>query len=173
MDYTIIREGTYVEAFPFFLDWFPDTTAVELPGDGPVAWTSRAELGEATARVLLDDTDRFRNDKIVLTAQEALDLRGVARVVGQSLGREIAFSVVSLDDYLRRKVGRDGVPESLARAWASTYAGLVLGEGATVSPLLEELLGRQPTPASQWIAATLATNPRYTWHQQGGDAGGH
>ena len=116
MDYTIIREGAYVDAFPFFLNWFPDTMAVVLPRDGPVALTSRAELGEATARVLLDDTDRFRNDKIVLTAQETLDLRGVARVVGQSLGHEIESALVSPNCYLQRKTGQDGVPEGLVCA---------------------------------------------------------
>lgn len=162
MDYTIIREGACVDAFPFFLNWFPDAMAVVLPGDGPVALTSRAELGEATARVLLDDTDRFRNDKIVLTAQETLDLRGVARVVGQSLGHEIEFVLVSPNCYLQRKTGRDGVPEGLVCAWATMYEGLAAGEGATVSPLLGELLGRRPTPASEWIAATLAADPYYT-----------
>ena len=51
LTYTSIREGIYTECFTIFLDWYPEHTGtMALPADGEVAYTPRAELGEASAR---------------------------------------------------------------------------------------------------------------------------
>ncbi|KAF8249900.1 NAD(P)-binding protein [Wilcoxina mikolae CBS 423.85] len=163
VDYTIIREGVYTDAFPFFLNWFPTTTKVALPNDGEIAWTSRDELAEGTAKVLLED--RFRNETLLLTAQEKLNLRDTAAAVSNALGKEVSFEVVPKEEYVKALV-RDGKPEWVAVIWAETYDGMAKGEGATVDPLLEELLGRKPIGAKEWIRKTLEKDPAYIWHQQ-------
>jgi len=163
VDYTIIREGVYTDAFPFFLNWFPKTTKVALPNDGEIAWTSRDELAEGTAKVLLED--RFRNETLLLTAQERLDLRGVAAVISKALGKEVSFEIVSKEEYVKA-LASDGKPESLAGIWAETYEGMAKGEGRTVDPLLEQLLGRKPIGAEEWIKKALENDPAYVWHQQ-------
>lgn len=49
------------------MDWYPTTDIVYLPSDGPVAFTLRDELGEATARLMiLGGHDR---EIVLLTAQ--------------------------------------------------------------------------------------------------------
>lgn len=168
LQYTIIREGVYVDAFPFFLNWWPQTEVVKLPNDGRIAWTSREELGEATAKLMAEDEyfDRFRNRKVLLAAQEALDCRGVTKVISEATGKEVGFEIVALDEYTK-EFAKNGRPEWLARVWATTYDGLAKGEGELVDGLMEEVLGRKPITASEWIKKTLRENPEYIWHQQG------
>jgi len=168
LEYTIIREGIYVNAFPFFLNWYPQTQVVKLPNDGRIAWTSREELGEATAKLMVEEKyfDRFRNQKVLFTAQEPLDCRGVAKTISEATGKELTFEIVTLDEYAK-EFAKVGKPEQLARAWATTYDGLAKGEGELVDGLMEEVLGRRPISASEWIKKTVGENPEYIWHQQG------
>jgi uncharacterized protein YbjT (DUF2867 family) len=136
---------------------------VALPNDGEIAWTSRDELAEGTAKVLLED--RFRNETLLLTAQKKLDLRGTAAAVSNALGKEVSFEVVPKEEYVKALV-RDGKPEWIAGILAETYDGMAKEEGATVDPLLEELLGRKPICAKEWIRKTLEKDSAYIWHQQ-------
>lgn len=56
LTYTIIREGIYSESWPLYFGfWSPEegTNEVVIPhGDGAIAWASRVDLGEGTARIL-------------------------------------------------------------------------------------------------------------------------
>ena len=55
LTYTIIREGIYSESYPLYFGfWNPSRgSEVKVPyGDGGIAWVSREDLGEGTARVL-------------------------------------------------------------------------------------------------------------------------
>jgi hypothetical protein len=169
LEYTLIREGVYIDAFPFFLNWFPHTTKITLTNDGAVAWTSRDELGEATAKLLADNGkffEKYRNSTVLLTAQETLDCRGVTKIIEETLGKKIEFEIVSFEQYAAAFV-KDGKPEWLAPVWGSTYDGLAQGEGETTDPLMEELLGRKPIGATEWLKKTLSKNAEYIWHQQG------
>jgi len=127
------------------------------------------ELGEATAKLMIDEKffDRTRNQKVLFTAQEALDLRGVTKAISETTGKVVSFEIVTLDEYAKEFVKDGKKPESLARSWATTYDGLAKGEGEAVDRLMEEVLGRKPITASEWIKKTLGENPEYTWHQQG------
>ncbi|KAJ5910210.1 hypothetical protein N7504_004853 [Penicillium tannophilum] len=47
--FTSVHECPYGNAFPVWVGWYPSTSTVYLPFDGPMAFTLRFELGEATA----------------------------------------------------------------------------------------------------------------------------
>jgi uncharacterized protein YbjT (DUF2867 family) len=168
VDYTIIREGLYVDAFPFFLNMFEDTRKVKLPADGAVAWSSREELAEGTAKLLVSEAlaERLRNKTVVLTGPEAMTMKRTTEIVAQARGREIEFEIVSDQEYAESFV-QTGKPKWLAAVWGTAYYGLEKGECELVDPLLEEVLGRKPTAGSEWIKKTLTENPSYSWHQQG------
>lgn len=160
--YTIVREGAYADAFPFFISWYPDTTEIKLSGDGPIVWTSRDELAEGTAKLMLEDG--YENELVLLTGPEPLTLRETTQVVAEALGKEITFEEVTEDQYVDQ-FNKTGKSAGLARAWAGTFRGLRQGEGETVDPLLEKLLGRRPKSGREWITKTLQENPGYRWHQ--------
>ena len=56
LTYTVIREGIYSESWPLYFGFWSttDTTdeAIIPHGDGAIAWASRVDLGEGTARIL-------------------------------------------------------------------------------------------------------------------------
>ncbi|KAA8910542.1 hypothetical protein FN846DRAFT_904957 [Sphaerosporella brunnea] len=135
LQYTLIREGVYTDVFPFFLNWFPHTKKIMLTNDGPIAWTSRDELGEQTAKLLADEGK-------------------VTKVMAQALGKNIEFEIVPFEEYAQALIN-GGKPEWLASVRGSTCDGVAKGEEETTEPLLEELLGRKPIGATEWLQKTL------------------
>ncbi|WP_437626501.1 SDR family oxidoreductase [Sorangium sp. So ce1151] len=137
--YTIIREGVYMESYPVFLGFFgAGDDEVIVPGDGGVAWAARDDLGEATARIIAGGG--YDDETMTLAGPEAYTLEQTTALISSIVGREIRFSVVSRDEFVRRNSATGDV----ARFWASTYPALEAGEAATVDPLLGAVLGRPP-----------------------------
>lgn len=168
LPYTIIREGVYTEAFPLFLSWTPETKSILLPYDGPIAFASRAELAEGTARLLLSDDEKYINSTVVLTGPEALSLTQVAEVIRAELGGELAVERLGLEDYVKGLVERGERPEGFARSWATTLKAFEEGEAGDVHGALEELLGRRPRGAREVVRGLVREgmeNGGYKWHQ--------
>lgn len=163
--YTSIREGIYADAFPVFLGWYPQSEAVYLPSDGPVAYTPRAELGEATARLMI--RGGFEKQIVLLTAQETITFAEMVEAINGATGRDVRLELVSPEDYVRLAAGNDigGKPEAFFRTLLSWYEGISKGDGGSTDPLMAELLGREPTGARQFLRGVLAQERDYTWHQ--------
>ena len=58
LGYTIIREGIYSESYPLYFGfWNPAEEGEEVlvpHSDGGIAWVCREDLGEGTARIMVD-----------------------------------------------------------------------------------------------------------------------
>jgi uncharacterized protein YbjT (DUF2867 family) len=140
VDYTIIREGCYAAAYPVFLGFFkPGDSTVAVPNDGPVAWVSREDLGEANAKILV--SDEYKNETLLLTGPEALTLKESTQVLAKVLNTNIDFKLTSMDEYVNAHSNTDNV----AKLWSTSYPAIQQGETGTVSPLLENILKRKPT----------------------------
>jgi uncharacterized protein YbjT (DUF2867 family) len=167
LTYTSIREGIYVNAFPLFLNWYPSTETIYIPGphDVKVAFTSREELGEANAKLLLKGG--YENEIVLLTANETVSFTDVVNLINETTGRNVKLKIVSPEGYVRLSVENDqgGKPVSFWQTRLSWFEGMQKGDGAATHPLMKELLGREPRTASQMIRALLEENPDYTWHQ--------
>lgn len=169
--------GCYTDAFPIFLNWSdPSTTHIKLPGDGPVSFISRAELGEAVAHILHEiqtspstAEEKFANKTIYLRGPEALTMVDVAKVIGDTIGTEIKVEIVGEEEYLDWFVKNTGRSEFLAKAWGlGTYPLLSKGDAGKVDDgTTERALGRKPVRASEFIRKTLEQNREYKWHQWG------
>ena len=164
--FTILREGIYAESYPLYLGFFDvkaqqdaATREVLVPPthDQGVAWVSRDELGEGTAKVLVDvsknlstpDGGPFADKVILLSGPSALSLKDVGTAVSGTLGwkgeQQLKVREVSEDEFVRhhaanRGGGKDA--EDFVRAWASTFPAIAKGELAVVDPSLEKILGR-------------------------------
>ncbi|XXX79001.1 SDR family oxidoreductase [Sorangium sp. So ce134] len=150
--YTILREGVYMESYPVFLGFFgAGADEVIVPGDGGVAWAARDDLGEATARIIAGGG--YEDETITLAGPKAYTLRQTTALVSSILGREIRFSVVSRDEFVRRNSANGDV----ARFWASTYPALEAGEASIVNPLLGAVLGRPPVSFESRLRELLET----------------
>ncbi|KAE8391489.1 hypothetical protein BDV23DRAFT_69911 [Aspergillus alliaceus] len=163
--YTSIREGAYTDAFPVFLNWYPDSTTVPFPTDGPIAFTLRSELGEATARLMI--AGGHENEIVLLTAEGTVRPSEIVDIINQTTGRQVKFERVSGEEYVRTYAENDegGKPKAFFEQTLTWYEGIEKGELATTHPLMKELLGREPTKPRDAIKALLTENPNYTWHQ--------
>ncbi|EMD33058.1 hypothetical protein CERSUDRAFT_118132 [Gelatoporia subvermispora B] len=159
LTYTILREGIYSESFPLYLGFFDPAGGaheVRVPhSDGGVAWVSRPDLGEGTARIMASGA--HANETLLLSGARARTLAQLAATVSALVGRTLALRVVPEDEYVRAHAGGPGPrgEEAFLRKWATTYRALARGELAVVDPLLQQILGRPLKPVEETVAEML------------------
>ncbi|KAJ5279707.1 hypothetical protein N7478_005079 [Penicillium angulare] len=165
INFTSIREGLYTDAFPVFMGWYPSTSKIYLSGDGPIAFTLRAELGEATARLMVQGGhDR---EIVLLTAQETVSFTDIVDVINETTDRQVETEIVSPEEFVKIKTATDegGKPKGFFRALETWHAAIAEGDAGFTDPLMATLLGRKPTPAREAVRALLKENRDYEWHQ--------
>ncbi|RAK73522.1 NAD(P)-binding protein [Aspergillus fijiensis CBS 313.89] len=156
--YTAVREGIYSESFPLYTSWFDphhpaDEVAIPHAGDGPgVTWVKRDELGEATAKLVVGYTKSPRefpylNRVLLLSGPREISLRETVEILGRLVGKPLKIREISMDDYVKlpqhgKKFFYHGI--DLTREWATAWDAIRRGETAVVSPLLGQILGREP-----------------------------
>lgn len=146
------------------MGWYPSSSTVYLPSDGPVAFTLRDELGEATARLMV--RGGYDKEIVLLTAQETITFREIVDVINETTGRSVRVEIVSPDDFVKLKAADDegGKSEAFFRAILSWYDSISKGEVSTTDPLMTDLLGRPPVGARDAIRGLLKERD-YEWHQ--------
>ncbi|OJT13276.1 Quinone oxidoreductase 2 [Trametes pubescens] len=162
LTYTVLREGIYSESYPLYVGFFDPAEGKEeivVPySDGPIAWVTREDLGEGTAKIMVQGG--FENEIRLLCGSGAFTLSEIAEKISYSplLGRSVRLVVVSEDEYVKANVGRPGMlgEEEFLRGWATTYKALGRGEAGVVDPLLQEVLGRELTPFDDILKMTLS-----------------
>jgi NAD(P)H dehydrogenase (quinone) len=151
--YTSLRDGFHAATVPHLLGRALETGELVAPADGPVSWTTHADLAAGAAAVLTDP-DRPAADLPVLTAAEAVDLEQVAGLLSELTGRTVRRVVVPDEDYVTGLTGH-GVPEAAARMLLSLFRAARAGEFAVTDPALAALLGRPTQPLRSVLAAAV------------------
>jgi nucleoside-diphosphate-sugar epimerase len=160
----------YVDAFPLFMGWYPSSSTVYLPSDGPVAFTLREELGEATARLMV--RGGFDREIVLLTAQETVTFSEIVDLINETTGRKVQFKIVSPDEFVRvKRDDEGGKAEGFFKALISWYEGISKGETCTIDPLMADLLGRDPVSPREAIRGFLTRDRDYKWHQNYANSG--
>lgn len=151
--YTSLRNGFYASSAVMQLGAATRTGVLAAPEDGPVSWTVHADLAEVAARVLTEGG--FDGPTPALTADEAVDLTGVAELASEITGREIRRVVVTEAEYRESLLGH-GLPAGAADMLLGMFAASRAGEFAAVDPTLPRLLGRPTTPLREVLRLALA-----------------
>ncbi len=150
--FTALRNGFYASSALMLLGGALDTGELAVPQDGPVSWTSHADLAEAAVIALTEDVlDGVTPD---LTGSEAVDMTGVAAIASELAGRPIRRIVVSDNDY-RAGLLAHGVPEDAADLLVGLFAASRQGEFSHVGPALADLIGRPPVPLRDVLRAAI------------------
>jgi NAD(P)H dehydrogenase (quinone) len=140
--FTALRHGFYAESALHLLGNWRQEGVIRAPEDGPVSWTTRADLAEADA-ILLAQEGRLDGITPPLTAPEAFTMADLAAIASQLTGREIKRVIMSDEEWLSAKVAQ-GVPAPMAQMLLGTYRAARHGDFAAVDPTLGQLLGRRP-----------------------------
>lgn len=156
VSFTALRNGFHASTVPLLLRGALETGELRVPEDGPVAWTTHADLAEAAAIALSDGG--LDGATPPLTAAEAPDMDAVAAVASRLAGREIRRVVVSDADY-RANLLESGAPEPAADMLVGLFAASRRGDFASADPALSGLLGRSPTSLEQFLGSHISPTP--------------
>ncbi|NEA21447.1 SDR family oxidoreductase [Actinomadura bangladeshensis] len=151
--FTSLRNGFYASTTLALVGAALHSGELAVPEDGPVSWTAHADLAEATAITLAEET--FDGITPGLTGGDAIDMAGVAALTAELAGRPIKHVVVP-DAEFRAGVIARGVPEFAADMLVDMFAASRQGEFATVDPTLGRMLNRPPTPLQDVLKAALS-----------------
>jgi uncharacterized protein YbjT (DUF2867 family) len=150
--FTSLRNGFYASTTLALVGGAVQSGELVAPEDGPVSWTAHADLAEATAITLAEET--FDGVTPGLTGGEAIDMAGVAALAAELSGRPIKHVVVP-DAEFRAGVVERGVPEFAADMLEDMFAASRRGEFANVDPTLGRVLDRPPTALRDVLKAAL------------------
>ena len=141
---------------------------------GKVAFTSRAELGEAIATLLAKGLSAFpsikpKTDKniLLLTGSKVESLVDLVDAINIGRGTEVAVKYLEPEDWISACAADD--EGGKGRAWFEARLvftqGLCDGDAELVDPALETVLGRQPESGKETVERLVRKTPGYTWHQ--------
>jgi NAD(P)H dehydrogenase (quinone) len=154
--FTALRNGFYASTIRHLLGRALETGELLAPADGPVSWTTHADLAEATA-IILADEGRFDGPTPPLTAPEAFDLADIAGILTELTGRTIRRVVADDAAWTATMIGH-GVPADQVNMLLGMFHAARRGEFSTTGPELENLLQRTATPVHS-ILDGLTTQP--------------
>jgi NAD(P)H dehydrogenase (quinone) len=152
--FTSLRNGFYAASVPMMLGAALTTGELRTPEDGPVSWTSHADLAEAAA-MILGEEEPFESSTFNLTGAEAIDMNGIATIVSELAGRPIRRVVEPAAEFRAGLVAR-GLPEARAELFLGLFEASRQGQFARVDPALRRLIGREPRSLRDELAAALS-----------------
>ena len=150
--FTSLRNGFYASTVPQLLAGALQTGELRAPEDGPVAWTTHADLAAGAVVALTGDV--FDGNTPPLTGSEALDMTDVAALASTLVGRAIRRVVVP-DARYRSELLEQGLSEHAADLRVGLFAASRRGDFAPADPTLTRLLDRPTTTLAAFLDATL------------------
>ncbi|MGW2339258.1 NAD(P)H-binding protein [Streptomyces sp. NPDC001661] len=147
--WTALRNGAYGPLDQVLGPW-RRTGRIVQPEDGPVPYTDRDDIAEATAALLAGD--RAVEGPVNLTATAAVTFDDLAKIASGLTGRTVERVVVDDEQWVADQVA-SGLPEPVARLILTWHQAGRAGYFAETGPLLGELLGREPRSAAERLAA--------------------
>ncbi|EIM85368.1 NAD-P-binding protein [Stereum hirsutum FP-91666 SS1] len=147
--YTILKEGIYAESYSIYMGLFDHKkdTDIYITGDGPVAWASREELGEATARVIAKGSHPHETLLLSGPPSNVLTLSDISTRLSTLLSRKITLHTITVDEYVQRLFNPNSPrlgDEAFLREWVKTHEVMQRGEMGVASDVLGRILGREP-----------------------------
>ncbi len=152
--YTSLRNGFYTASGLMLMGQALTTGKLVAPEDGPVSWTAHADLAQAAALILMDESS-LNGLTPPLTGTQALDLADIAAIATELTGRPITRVTVPDEEY-RAGFLSSGVPAPRADLLLGLFVASRRGEFAAIDPALEQLLGRPPISVREVLTQRLS-----------------
>ncbi|MCF0064719.1 SDR family oxidoreductase [Dyadobacter chenwenxiniae] len=152
LDYTILRNGLYMELIPAFIGDVISSKTIYLPAQtGEVAVALRSEMAEAAASVLLSSGHEKKTYNLVNT--KAYNYSDVAGIISDITNEPIQYVSPTKQDFLDALL-QAGI--AIPQEYVNILIGQANGEADLVSQDLVRLLGREPTILKSYLAEQYA-----------------
>ncbi len=148
--WTLLRNHWYFENLFYSLPHaIKSGTWYTAAGDGKIAHSAREDLAKAAAAALASNES---GKKIyTLSGAEARTTAEIAKLVSDAVGKPIAVVQVPVDGLVQGMVG-SGMPEVIARVFASFDTNTAAGRVADVTGDYKKLTSNDNTPFTSWLA---------------------
>ncbi len=150
--WSILRNNWYFENL-FFT--YPSALAsgslYTAAGQGKIAHIARGDLGRAAAVALASDFEGKRT--LTLGGAKAYTTDEIAALVATATGKPLKVVHVSVDALVQGMI-HAGLPEPVAKLFASFDAGIAQGGLSDVNGDYKALTGVEPTSFASWLDAT-------------------
>ena len=148
--WTVLRNHWYFENLFYSLPHaIKSGTWYTAAGDGKIAHIAREDLAKAAAAALASDETAKKT--YTLSGKEARTTAEIAKLVSDAVGKPIAVVQVPLEGLVQGMVG-SGMPEVIARVFASFDTNTAAGRVADVTGDFKKLTSNDNTPFKSWLA---------------------
>jgi NAD(P)H dehydrogenase (quinone) len=152
LPYSLLRNSWYLENYTGQLATTLEHGLIGAAGEGRISAATRADYAEAAAAVL---TGEGHENTVYELGGEPFTLAEFAAVISAESGREVTYTNLSEDDYVKALVGA-GLPEPYARVLADSDRGAAKGALEVSPDDLTRLIGRTPTTPAEAVRTALA-----------------
>jgi NAD(P)H dehydrogenase (quinone) len=148
MNYTILRNGLYLDMLPLFLGHNVTENGIFLPaGNGKIAFTLRTEMAEVTATILSSEGHK---NKIYDISGKAVSFLDIATMIYQITNKNITYVSPDLDSFINTAI-RQGIPKEYAKILGGFAMAAQQGELEGENSTLEKFLGRKPKSVESFL----------------------
>ena len=149
--WTILRHNWYFEnLFMGLPNAFKSGTQYSAAADGKTAHIARDDLARADAAVLVSDAGGKATYTLTGTVGYTTD--EIAGLVSAAAGKPLAVVHVPVEGLVQGMIGA-GLPEGMARLFASFDANVAQGGLAGVTGDYKALTGQEPSRFEDWVKA--------------------
>ncbi len=148
--YTFLRPNGFMQNFATAMaETIKADNAFYLDaGEGKVSFVDTRDIASVAVAALT--TSGHEGQAYTITGSEALSHAQAAAILSQVLGRTINYVDVP-EDAVRQGMQGAGMPDSIVNALLELYASYKAGQAATVSPVVEQVTGKQPISFEQFV----------------------
>ncbi|WP_336517674.1 SDR family oxidoreductase [Pollutibacter soli] len=147
--YSIMKNALYADMLPIFLGQQVLESGVHFPaGDGSAAYTLREDMAEAAAAILTEEG--HANKEYDIASGDNHSFSDIADILSEVSGKNIVYGNLTKEQYVERAT-RAGLPSAYADVFAGFGEAIKLGEFATESGQLEEIIGRKPVSLKSYL----------------------
>ncbi|MES2519264.1 MAG: SDR family oxidoreductase [Bacteroidota bacterium] len=155
LNYTILKNGMYLDVLPMFLgEKVIETGTIFFPaGEGNISFTLRNEMAEASAVILT--SDGHENKEYDFNNEETVTLQEIATLLSEIAGKTINYISPTQEVYIET-LSAAGVPMEYVGMFAGFAEAFEQNEFDQTSNTIETLIGRKPLTIKAYLKQVYA-----------------